>query len=101
MNPLRRLLPATVAIELFTHRLYGPLVPVSPSVPDAGTRRAATAIEGVLGAATLIFSLLFFLYFLPAESSAGKIGPKSDCNSPRFARLNVSCRSGDSLVSHP
>src|SRR5258708_31620330 len=101
MNPLRRLLPATVAIELFTHRLYGPLVPVSPSVPDAGTRRAATAIEGVLGAATLIFSLLFFLYFLPAESSAGKFGAKSRGNRPRLPRLKRTCPSGTSLFSHP
>jgi hypothetical protein len=34
-------------------------------VPDAGTRRAATAIEGVLGATTLIFSILFFFFCLP------------------------------------
>src|SRR5260221_10408721 len=73
MNPVRRLLPEKVAIELFTHRLYGPLVPVSPSVPDAGTRRAATAIEGVLGAATLIFSLLFFLFFCLPNRRRGNL----------------------------
>jgi hypothetical protein len=34
-------------------------------VPNAGTRRGATAIEGVLGATTLIFSTLFFFFCLP------------------------------------
>jgi hypothetical protein len=85
MNPLRRLLPATVAIELFTHRLCGPLVAGFSVRAECRHPARRHGDRGCLRRYHLdLFDIVFL--FLPAESSAAKFRAKSRGNRPRLPR---------------